>query len=563
MLLFRGDRTTQRKGEILSKWETSVYEFSLTKYKNPLIEMYVFGAEVLDYEMMKDGLRLAPFFGIGFGLMVLFVVITVNGTALLYGKFDFGKILVSFGATISSLMAVSTTYGLLSLIGFRLNSISLVLPFLVCGIGVDDAFLMIHSWQRLSSHRYSIQTRLGLVYEEVGPSITITSMTNVISFGIGTFLPTPEIGRFCMTTAMAILMDYIFELTLFGPMLVFATNFEKPTKDIDHKIFEKGWRKNLVTKADVLLRKYCKLISNRLFSILLLICTLIYWYFAISGILSIQTRLDSAKILPPDSPMQESNKIVNEYIWGEYHPVTIIVNNPLDITNPQKLQRFWDMVDEYESMERCKGNISTLLWLRDYETYFKKGDMVDALFDALGFSGNNETIISSLTGIDFSKLDAFLQSPFSQHWNAFLKVSNKGSQRYVTSFWFTVAYQNTSTWDARIELMKEWREIASRYSDMNVTVFEENAMFVDQILSIKNVAIITGLLTLACMAIVCAVFIPNICSVITATIAIASISMGVLGFYQWWNLDLDPVTMAAILMSIGLSVDFIVSFNFS
>uniref|UniRef100_A0A914QCC3 SSD domain-containing protein n=1 Tax=Panagrolaimus davidi TaxID=227884 RepID=A0A914QCC3_9BILA len=520
MLLFRGDRTTQRKGEILSKWETSVYEFSLTEYRNPRIEMHVFGAEVLDYEMMRDGLRLAPFFGIGFGLMVLFVVITVNGTALLYGKFDFGKIMISFGATISSLMAVSTTYGLLSLIGFRLNSISLVLPFLVCGIGVDDAFLMIHSWQRLSSHRYSIQTRLGLVYEEVGPSITITSMTNVISFGIGTFLPTPEIGRFCMTTAMAILMDYIFELTLFGPMLVFATNFEKPTKDIDHKIFEKGWRKKLVTKADELLRKYCKLISNRLFSILLLA------------------------------------------VWGEYHPVTIIVNNPLDITNPQKLQRFWDMVDEFESMERCKGNISTLLWLRDYETYFKKGDMVDALFDALGFSGDNETIISSSTGIDFSKLDAFLQSPFSQHWNAFLKVSQKGSQRYVKSFWFTVAYQNTSTWDARIELMKEWREIASRYSDMNVTVFEENAMFVDQILSIKNVAIITGLLTLACMAIVCAVFIPNICSVITATIAIASISMGVLGFYQWWSLDLDPVTMAAILMSIGLSVDFIVSFNF-
>uniref|UniRef100_A0AC34G340 SSD domain-containing protein n=1 Tax=Panagrolaimus sp. ES5 TaxID=591445 RepID=A0AC34G340_9BILA len=151
MLLFRGDQTTQRKGEILSKWQTSVYNFSLMQYSNPLIEMQVFGAEVLDYEMMRDGLRLAPYFALGFGLMVSFVVITVNGTALLYGKFDFGKIMISFGATISSLMAVSTTYGLLSLIGFRLNSISLVLPFLVCGIGVDDAFLMIHSWQKLSS----------------------------------------------------------------------------------------------------------------------------------------------------------------------------------------------------------------------------------------------------------------------------------------------------------------------------------------------------------------------------------------------------------------------------
>lgn len=41
MMIFRGDRTTKEKGEILSLWELAAYDFFMNEYKNDLIETLV------------------------------------------------------------------------------------------------------------------------------------------------------------------------------------------------------------------------------------------------------------------------------------------------------------------------------------------------------------------------------------------------------------------------------------------------------------------------------------------------------------------------------------------
>uniref|UniRef100_A0A1I7WSP7 WW domain-containing protein n=1 Tax=Heterorhabditis bacteriophora TaxID=37862 RepID=A0A1I7WSP7_HETBA len=239
-----------------------------------------------------------------------------------------------------------------------------------------------------------------------------------------------------------------------------------------------------------ILRIYCRLIGCKLFTLFIISATIIYWYFGVVGLLNIKTRLDAVKILPRDSPLQKPNDILSNVVWAEYHPVTILINTPFDVSNRNQTTRFWQMVGQ---------------------------DMND--------------LMTRFTG--------------------------KINGRIVDRFWLTVAYENTSSWETRIELMSDWRKVISRYSDLNATVWEPNGMFVDQMLSLKTVAMQTGVLTLACMAVVCAIFIPNPCSVITASVAIASISLGVMGFLSWWHFDLDPVVMAAVLMSIGMSVDFI------
>ncbi|KAK5976113.1 hypothetical protein GCK32_006836 [Trichostrongylus colubriformis] len=120
-----------------------------------------------------------------------------------------------------------------------------------------------------------------------------------------------------------------------------------------------------------------------------------------------------------------------------------------------------------------------------------------------------------------------------------------------------VVYSKVTDWDIRISLLTEWRNIIDRYPDLNVTVYEPGAMFVDQMLSLRSVTIKTALLTLLSMTIVCAIFMPNVCSVLTASVSIASISTGVIGFMSQFSFDLDPILMACLLMTIGMSVDYI------
>ncbi|RCN45746.1 hypothetical protein ANCCAN_08246 [Ancylostoma caninum] len=66
------------------------------------------------------------------------------------------------------------------------------------------------------------------------------------------------------------------------------------------------------------------------------------------------------------------------------------------------------------------------------------------------------------------------------------------------------------------------------------------------------------------MTVVCAVFIGRPCSVATASASIASISIvqyslvqGVVGIMSKLSFELDPVVMIALLMTIGMSVDYI------
>lgn len=68
-------------------------------------------------------------------------------------------------------MACGTALGVLFFFGMRYSSILSLTPFLILTLGVDDAFLTIHSWQTVTKrlnkkntlNSYSVEERLAIV----------------------------------------------------------------------------------------------------------------------------------------------------------------------------------------------------------------------------------------------------------------------------------------------------------------------------------------------------------------------------------------------------------------
>jgi len=86
-------------------------------------------------------------------------------------------------------------------------------------------------------------------------------------------------------------------------------------------------------------------------------------------------------------------------------------------------------------------------------------------------------------------------------------------------------------------------------------VFHEDGIFLDLIESIPSNTWQSVLYTLICMAAVCFLFLNSVFTVIIASSCVLSICVGILGILSWWHIDLDPISMAAMIISIGFSVD--------
>lgn len=121
-----------------------------------------------------------------------------------------GVLLVTF--------ASAAGLGFSLLVGIEFNAATTqIVPFLSLGLGVDDMFLLVHSYQ--DTIRGVVHNEIGHLLKETGLSVLLTSINNILAFSVGGLLPVPALRSFCFQTAILLFFNMICIITLFPAVI--------------------------------------------------------------------------------------------------------------------------------------------------------------------------------------------------------------------------------------------------------------------------------------------------------------------------------------------------------
>ena len=130
------------------------------------------------------------------------------------------KVVLGLAALLIAVASLVISLGLVSAAGIALMPIiAEVIPFLVLAIGIDNVFLLSHSFRRQAAY-LSLHSRLALTLSEVGIGITLAAASECGAFLLGASTDMPAVQAFAVISAVAIAVDWALQVTVFSAVLV-------------------------------------------------------------------------------------------------------------------------------------------------------------------------------------------------------------------------------------------------------------------------------------------------------------------------------------------------------
>ncbi|XP_027329526.1 NPC intracellular cholesterol transporter 1 isoform X3 [Abrus precatorius] len=149
-------------------------------------------------------------------VMFAYISMTLGDTPSHLSSFYLSsKVLLGLLGVLLVMLSVLGSVGFFSAIGVKSTLIIMeVIPFLVLAVGVDNMCIIVDAVKRQPSD-LPIEEQISNAMGEVGPSITLASLSEILAFAVGSFVSMPACRVFSMIAALAVLLDFLLQITAF------------------------------------------------------------------------------------------------------------------------------------------------------------------------------------------------------------------------------------------------------------------------------------------------------------------------------------------------------------
>ncbi|XP_023240161.1 patched domain-containing protein 3-like [Centruroides sculpturatus] len=438
---------------------------------------------------------------------------------------------------------------------FRVVTFSqnLLIKFLFEGIGMDDSFVLLAAWRR-TDRNHSVKQRMSETFSDVSISITITSLTNFISFILGVITPYRNIRIFSIYSAISVLFDYIYQIFFFGAVMAIDGYREKHNL---HSLFLYPVRKDTAERKstsneDVL--KFFKFIknfpeylgtflSNKVTKIIVMFSFISLLAGAIYNINSIKQGIEYTDIFPFNSYAAKYTKIHYQYFTEYSHRVQLVFNETLDYSNPTVQTDIENILKAFESAPYMTGPNYTECWLREYLSYIRDSRINYMIKD---FDAN--TTRGFLDG---------LKKVFLKFHNRIFEtdVVWNNERDHIISSRCLLTYRNVRSGSDEKFLIENLRKIAA---DSKYDVFVYNMWFVlyDQYLNMPTIYLKAIGIVIVSVFVIFFALISDISYSIAVLFMVICIQVETLGYGSAWNVGLNLISVTFLIMSAGFCVDY-------
>uniref|UniRef100_A0A0N4ZCR7 SSD domain-containing protein n=1 Tax=Parastrongyloides trichosuri TaxID=131310 RepID=A0A0N4ZCR7_PARTI len=581
-----------------SDFSYAVEKFLLHRFQSDLIDL-----SFMHYQSLQDGLNenansFGPNFVISFITLFIFSIICSFAIRSQKGfKVDWirSKPLVACCGLFNTLIALLCSFGFLMLFGVQHNVLNIIIPFLIIAIGIDDMFIMNACWDQ-TDPKLDVETRMAEMMEHSAVAISITNITDILSFFIGALSPLPGINLFCIYAATAVIFCYIYQLTFFSGFTAIMGHCEHNER---HSLFFYKIKKNRnikksskvhdltldnirsiyigddvlppmsaneekhvppnevipVKKAATTLNeeeeivedgsaairrffsnKYSPFILNNKVRFVTITIYVLYLMGSIIGASMFREGLEPKNLVTNSHYI---SKYFNDMtmFWEKGPQLHVLVKDKVNFTDPVQRDILLGLVKNFEQTDYTMPREGTVFFLLEYMNYLTQ----------LNADPENTDKIWNKKLLKWLKYTGA-----ATQWEQDIKYNENRTE--IISFRFAIAMRNMVTPNQHKLATKLLREIADA-CPLKVEVYYEAFPFADQYLIIMSSTLQNVLISLLCMISISFLLIPSFPSAAIIAIMICSISVGVFGYMTFWGVNLDAISMISLIMCIGFAVD--------